>query len=116
MKHLSKLLLLVSPLLSGCDVRLGKMMEIISWFERLASRKQIDEILILGLNDVSLWIQNLSTNQRVVLTASVFVLVIILKAMFGFMYRTFFKVRRWFRRKLIPRKVCLHLDRERNID
>lgn len=92
------------------------MLDLISWFERLASSKQIDEILILGLNDVSLWIQNLSTNQRVVLTASVLVLVIILKAIFDFMYRTFLKVRRWFRRKLIPSKISLHLDRERDID
>lgn len=54
--------------------------------------------------------------QRVVLTTSVLVLVIILKAIFDFMYRTFLKVRRWFRRKLIPSKISLHLDRERDID
>ncbi|MBY7933115.1 hypothetical protein KW447_19295 [Vibrio fluvialis] len=92
------------------------MIGIISWFERLSSSKQIDEILMLGMNDVSLWVQNLSINQRVVLTFAVFCLVIILKIIIGFLYRTFLKVRRWFRRKLIPSKVNLHLDRERDID
>ncbi len=88
------------------------MLDLISWFERLASSKQIDEILILGLNDVSLWIQNLSTNQRVVVAVSAFVFIIILKYMSRYGLRIFISLRRWLRRKCIPKKVNLHLDRE----
>lgn len=90
------------------------MQDLIGWFESLASSKQVDEILYTAMNDVYTWAQNLSLNQRLVLAVSTFLLIIILKITFRFIYMSFIKIRRWFRRKLIPRKVDLHLDRERD--
>ncbi|AXT74237.1 hypothetical protein DBX26_25025 (plasmid) [Vibrio sp. dhg] len=88
------------------------MQELIDWFEHLGSTEQLDEMLIRVMNNVVTWIHELSLNQRVVVAVSAFAFIIILKYMSRYGLRVFISLRRWLRRKCIPKKVNLHLDRE----
>ncbi len=86
--------------------------EMIVWFDRLGQVKQIDELLVMVINDASVWVQALTLNQRLIMLAVTCLLIFALKIFSRIMYQMFIKTRRWYRRRCIPKRVNLHLDRD----
>lgn len=88
------------------------MLDVFGWFESLKDIKQIDMIIIDTAQVLWVWVNGLSLNQRLILAASIVLTLYIMKWLLKMLRRAFFRLRLRVRRKFIPKKVDLHLDRE----
>jgi hypothetical protein len=78
------------------------------WFESLRDGPQIDDKIVAHTNSLSEWFAELSLNQKIVVGLSTLILLAILWMIFAMLRR----LRRWYRRKRIPKNINLHLDRD----
>lgn len=88
------------------------MLDVFGWFESLRDIKQVDTIIVDIVQMVWAWVNSLSLNQRLILAVSIVVALCIMKWLLKMLSRAFFRLRLRVRRKFIPKKVDLHLDRE----
>ncbi len=89
------------------------MTELQQWFESLKGSNDVVEQIAQYIYDVMMWYQYLSFNQRLVLLVGVALVLLLLTVIIVTLSRSFLLSRRWYRRKSIPKKVNLHLDRDR---
>lgn len=88
------------------------MLDVFGWFESLRDIKQVDTIIVDIVQMLWVWVNSLSLNQRLILAVSIVVALCIMKWLLKMLRRAFSKLRLRVRRKFIPKKVDLHLDRE----
>lgn len=83
-----------------------------TWFSSLREGDQLDDQVINSLGSLLEWFLNLSQNQQYVVLAFVAVTIFVLLCVSKACYNIFFRVRRWYRRKRIPKNIDLHIDRD----
>jgi len=86
----------------------------IDWFNSLSETAQINEIVVGPVESFLEWIRSLSINQQLVLLAITATLMVLIYFLLKLCKIFLFGVRRWFRRKRIPRDINLHLDAYRD--
>jgi hypothetical protein len=84
------------------------------WFERLSYGPQVDDLVVSFFNGWVTWVHGLSLNQRLAFAMSTIVALFVVNWLFKMIFRIFVTVRRWLRRRCIPKKINLHLDREQD--
>lgn len=77
-------------------------------FYQLGEGQQIGQWIRYIIHECFTWFHNLSSNQRLFIAVSIVCFVIVLRQTF----RLLMILRRWLRRKRIPKNVELHLDRD----
>jgi hypothetical protein len=87
--------------------------EFIDWFDSLGDIEQIDQYLIQLLETSHTWFAGLSSNQQLLTILLTLVFLSLLRLSIIFVYRKFISIRRWYRRKRIPKNINLHLDKDR---
>ena len=93
---------------------MNKLIEnFIDWFEGLRDQPQIDEQVIDSLATAYAWFLQLSLNQKLVVAgialASLMLISVVLLGLKKFAQY----LRKWIRRKRIPKNINLHLDRDK---
>ncbi|MBE8574103.1 hypothetical protein [Vibrio sp. OPT18] len=82
------------------------------WFQSLGEGWQFHHYLALWLHHGALWLQQLSANQRLVLMMGTVGLFFTCRSIAHFGYRQWRCLQRWRKRKAIPKRINLHLDRD----
>lgn len=82
------------------------------WFDQLSYGPQLNDVVVGFFNGCATWLYGLSLNQRLVFVVLIVVALFVVNCLFKINSRIFVTVRRWLRRKFIPKNINLHLDRE----
>ncbi len=88
------------------------MNSFIEWFQGLSQHPQLDDRVIDSLSSALDWFFSLSANQQYVILGIFLIVLLLGVAVISLLRRIVLAIKRTYRRKKIPRKIDLHLDRD----
>ena len=84
----------------------------ITWFNGLNESAQIDAIIVNSIDSLLTWLRDLGLNQQLVVLAIAVVLIMLISFLLWVINKSIFRIKKWYRRKRIPKDINLHLDAE----